>query len=34
MHACVSCNVEDVIGGKQGWSEEQNTTDKIGGLVA
>jgi len=34
MHDCVLCNAEDVIGGKEGWSVEQNTTDKIGGLVS
>lgn len=34
MHACVFCNAEDVIGGKQGWTVEQNTTDKVGGLVS
>jgi len=34
MHACVLCDAEDVIREKQGWSEEQNTTDKIGGVVA
>ena len=30
---CLLSDAEDVIYGKQGWSDEQNTTDKIAGFV-